>query len=112
MPDQDDIALIRLCDSDAVGPGTALAVNAPGVVEPLAVYRLAGGEVYVTDDTCTHAAASLADGFIDGDEIECPLHAGRFCIRDGRATEEPCEEPLRTYEAVEQDGGIFIRAPK
>jgi nitrite reductase/ring-hydroxylating ferredoxin subunit len=49
---------------------------------------------------------------VDGDEIECPLHAGRFCIRDGRATEEPCEEPLKTYQAVEQDGAIFIRDPR
>jgi nitrite reductase/ring-hydroxylating ferredoxin subunit len=112
MPDQDDIALIRLCNSDDVAPDSVIAVDAAGFAEPLAVYRLADGKVYVTDDLCTHGAASLADGFVEGDEIECPLHAGRFCIRDGRPTEEPCEEPLKTYAAVEQDGGIFIRATK
>jgi nitrite reductase/ring-hydroxylating ferredoxin subunit len=110
-PEQDDIALVRLCGSDEVAAESVIAVDVAGF-DPLAVYRLADGKVYVTDDTCTHGAASLADGFVDGDEIECPLHAGRFCIRNGEATEEPCEEPLRTYEAVEQDGAIFIRSPK
>jgi nitrite reductase/ring-hydroxylating ferredoxin subunit len=111
MAEQDELALIRLCGSDEVGPGSAREVEVSGL-PPLAVFRLDDGSVYVTDGICTHAYASLAEGFIDGDEIECPLHAGRFCIRDGRATEEPCEEPLKTYEAVEQDGAIFMRDPR
>jgi nitrite reductase/ring-hydroxylating ferredoxin subunit len=111
MGEQDDVALIRLCGADEVAPATAREVEVAGL-PPLAVYRLADGPVYVTDGICTHAYASLADGFVDGDEIECPLHAGRFCIRDGRATEEPCEEPLKTYEAIERDGAIFIRDPR
>jgi nitrite reductase/ring-hydroxylating ferredoxin subunit len=111
MPEQDDVALIRLCASEDVAPGSAREFEIGGL-PPVAAFRVADGTVYVTDAICTHAYASLADGFIDGDEIECPLHAGRFCLRDGRATEEPCEEPLKTYEAVEQDGAIFIRGPR
>jgi nitrite reductase/ring-hydroxylating ferredoxin subunit len=110
MAEQDDVALIRLCGSDEVARGAARELDVKGL-PPIAVFRLADGTVYVTDALCTHGAASLAEGFIDGDEIECPLHAGRFCLRDGRATEEPAEEPLKTYQAVEQDGAIFIRDP-
>jgi nitrite reductase/ring-hydroxylating ferredoxin subunit len=49
---------------------------APGTVRAfavgsnrLAVYNI-GGAYYVTDDECTHAAASLADGMLDGDVID------------------------------------------
>ena len=55
---------------------------------PLAVFQLDDG-FYVTDDTCTHGEASLCEGFVEGDEIECPWHSGRFCIKDGKATALP-----------------------
>ena len=42
-----------------------------------------------TSDVCTHGGASLSEGFVVGDEIECPWHSGRFCIRDGKATALP-----------------------
>ncbi|MEG2313977.1 Rieske 2Fe-2S domain-containing protein [Brevundimonas sp.] len=34
------------------------------------------GEYFATADLCTHGKASLADGYLDGDLIECPLHQG------------------------------------
>lgn len=57
-----------------------------------------GGTIYATDNACTHGEASLADGFIvDGCEIECPYHQGRFDVRTGRATHAPCVVDVRTY---------------
>jgi naphthalene 1,2-dioxygenase system ferredoxin subunit len=51
----------------------------------LALYTV-GDAVYATDNTCTHGQARLCDGFLDGHEIECPLHPGKFDVRDGRPT--------------------------
>jgi naphthalene 1,2-dioxygenase system ferredoxin subunit len=68
----------------------------------IAIYRI-GSELYATDNICTHGQARLCDGFLDGHEIECPLHQGKFDVRDGRPTCEPAEEPLRSY-AVRIDG--------
>jgi naphthalene 1,2-dioxygenase ferredoxin component len=68
----------------------------------IAIYRV-GDDVYATDNICTHGQARLCDGFLDGHEIECPLHQGKFDVRDGRPTCEPAEEPLRSY-AVKIDG--------
>ena len=31
------------------------------------------GEVFATDNLCTHGNARLCDGFVEGREIECPL---------------------------------------
>jgi nitrite reductase/ring-hydroxylating ferredoxin subunit len=49
----------------------------------------------VGEYACTHGPAMLADGIVHGDEIECPLHGGRFHIVSGRATAPPCMAPLR-----------------
>ena len=55
------------------------------------------GEIFATDNICTHAYAKLSDGWIERGEIECPLHAGRFDIRTGKATAPPCADDLKTY---------------
>ena len=57
----------------------------------IALYDL-DGTLYATDDICTHAYAKLSDGWLDRREIECPLHAGRFDIKTGRATAPPCTD--------------------
>jgi naphthalene 1,2-dioxygenase ferredoxin component len=62
----------------------------------IALYNL-DGTLYATDDVCTHAYARLSDGFLDGGEIECPLHAGRFDVKTGAATAPPCIEAVKTY---------------
>ena len=62
----------------------------------IAIYRV-GAELYATDNICTHGQARLCEGFLIDHEIECPLHQGRFDVRDGRPTCEPADEPLRSY---------------
>ena len=44
------------------------------------------------------------------DVIECPLHNGRFDIRDGRALGAPACVNLKTYPAKVEDGFVFIQA--
>ncbi|QRQ83723.1 non-heme iron oxygenase ferredoxin subunit [Cupriavidus oxalaticus] len=55
------------------------------------------GDVYATDNVCTHGHARLCEGFLEGHEIECPLHQGRFDIRNGAAMCAPLTEGIRTY---------------
>ena len=68
----------------------------------IALYTV-GDAVYATDNTCTHGQARLCDGFLDGHEIECPLHQGKFDVRDGKPLCEPASEGLRSYP-VKVDG--------
>lgn len=56
-----------------------------------------GSEVFAVDDMCTHADASLCDGMVDGDEIECPLHFARFNVRTGEVTAPPATRGIQTY---------------
>lgn len=55
------------------------------------------GDFYALTDTCTHEDASLSDGEISGDEIECPLHGGAFEIRTGLPAGFPVVVPARIY---------------
>ncbi len=74
----------------------------------IAIYNL-NGAYYVTDDTCTHEAASLSDeGMIDGASVICGWHLCGFDIASGAATVSPCTEPLRTYPVKIVDGRIHV----
>ncbi|SFB38278.1 naphthalene 1,2-dioxygenase system ferredoxin subunit [Collimonas sp. OK607] len=73
----------------------------------LALYSVSG-EVFATDNICTHGHARLSDGFLDGCEIECPLHQGKFDIRNGKALCEPVNEDIRSYPVKIQDGRVFV----
>jgi nitrite reductase/ring-hydroxylating ferredoxin subunit len=66
------------------------------------------GEFCAIDDTCSHMEASLAQGFIEGCEIECPRHGGRFDIRTGEATASPCTQPVRAYPVRVIDDEIYV----
>ena len=67
------------------------------------------GEVFATDNTCTHGRARLCDGFLLGHEIECPLHQGRFDIRDGQPTCEPATDTLRVYPVKVEGGRVYVQ---
>ena len=90
-----------------VAEGQALAVVVDGVA--VCLYNL-GGTVYATQDTCTHEKASLADGYIDGDCIECPLHQALFHIPTGAARTAPASVALRIYPVRITAGTIEVNA--
>ncbi len=62
----------------------------------IAIYNVEG-EIYATDNICTHAFAMLTDGFLDGDVIECPLHGGCFKVKTGEGMGAPISEDIKTY---------------
>jgi nitrite reductase/ring-hydroxylating ferredoxin subunit len=77
----------------------------------LAVYNI-GGEFFATDNECTHGAASLADGILEDDVIECTLHFGAFNVKTGKAVSAPCFVPLRTYKVAVKDGQVLVDLDK
>lgn len=65
--------------------------------QDIAIFRVSN-QIYATDNICTHASALLSDGFLEGNEIECPLHFGRFDIRTGEGLCAPITCNLKTYK--------------
>jgi len=76
--------------------------------EPVCLYNLSG-KIFATHDTCTHGQASRAAGFIEGEEIECPLHQGRFHIATGKAVGIPCTDDVRSYAVKIDNGAVLIK---
>lgn len=66
------------------------------------------GTVYATDNICTHGHARLCDGFLEGHEIECPLHQGKFDVRTGNALCAPLIEGIKSYPIKVEDGKVFV----
>jgi len=75
--------------------------------QALALYNV-DGCIYATQDDCTHGRASLADGYLEGEEIECPLHQGVFNVRTGEVVSRPCDTPLKTYKVEVKDELIYV----
>lgn len=65
-------------------------------IGPIAVFNLAG-ELFAIEDVCTHDGGELASGTCDGDEIICPRHGARFCIRTGKVMAPPAFEDIETF---------------
>jgi len=77
----------------------------------LALFLVAGRH-YATSDVCTHEYASLSDGFLEGEYIECPMHQGRFHIPTGKATAPPVKDDIRTFPVRVEDGHILVDVPE
>ena len=74
-----------------------------------AIYRTWIGQLFASDDRCTHGNAHLSEGFLRGACIECPKHNGRFDIRTGAVLRSPPRVALKTYEARERDGRVLLK---
>ena len=97
--------LVPLCSLEEVKPDVPVRADVEG--SSYAVF-LVDGQYYVTQDLCTHGPGSMSEGFVEGCEIECPFHQGKFDIRTGVPTAPPCTEALRTWTAQVVDGKVCI----
>lgn len=97
--------LTRLCAVDDVSEDFPFRAEVDGFA--YAVFQ-AGDTYYVSADLCTHGPGLLSDGFIEGCEVECPFHQGRFDIRTGLPTVAPCEVAIKVWTPVVENGAILI----
>jgi nitrite reductase/ring-hydroxylating ferredoxin subunit len=102
-------SVVRVCAQAEVAPDSVAAFEVGD--RRLAVFNL-GGEYYVTDDECTHAAASLADGMLEDGVIECSMHFGAFDVKTGEVKAPPCSLALRTYKVLLQGDDVLVDLDK
>jgi len=103
-----------MSDSNWIDALAASALPADDVIgielagRDIALYSVEG-KVYATDNVCTHGQARLCDGFLDGHEIECPLHQGKFDVRDGKPLCEPVTVAIRSYPVKIEGSRVFVQ---
>ena len=95
----------RVASRGEIAAGGARRVAAGG--HDIALYNV-DGSFYATADECSHAEASLSDGWLEGDEITCPLHGACFDVKTGRALTLPATKPVRTYPVRVEGDDIYI----
>lgn len=66
------------------------------------------GEYFAINNVCTHAFALLTNGFQEGCLVECPLHAGFFDVKTGKAQGGIVDKDVRAYPVKIEDGWIFV----
>lgn len=86
--------------------GAGIGVQPPG--HDIALFSVEGA-VYATDNLCTHGHARLCEGYLEGHDIECPFHQGRFDIRTGAVTAPPCTEPVRSWPVKVEGGRVYLQ---
>jgi naphthalene 1,2-dioxygenase system ferredoxin subunit len=91
--------------SDELAQDDVIGVNVGG--KSIALYQVED-TVFATDNICTHGNARLCDGFLEGHEIECPLHQGKFDIRNGKAMCAPLTEDIKTYPVKIEGNRVWV----
>lgn len=104
----------RVCSLRDILDGEALKVESRGIA--VAIFNV-NGELFATQDHCTHGNWSLSEGgYLDGDIVECSLHQGKFCVRTGKVKAAPPCDPLKVFPIrvdgndvlVEFSAGYFV----
>jgi glycine betaine catabolism B len=70
------------------------------------------GKYYAIGNVCTHEGGPLADGTLEGYDVECPWLGSKFDVRTGKVTNPPADTPEPSYEVKVEGGNVLIRKPK
>jgi nitrite reductase/ring-hydroxylating ferredoxin subunit len=96
---------VAVAKTDSIASGSVVKIAARGL--SFALYNL-DGTFYATEEICSHAQASLVEGFILDNTIECPLHGACFSIRTGEALSAPATDPIQTYPVRVEGNDVLI----
>jgi len=108
------VGAVRVASFAEIEPGGVRTVpagtpelTAAGITDAVTVFRDGDG-VFALDDTCSHAQASLAEGYVEDGCVECPLHGALFRLSDGAPLSLPATRPARTHRVEVVDGVVWL----
>jgi ferredoxin-NADP reductase/nitrite reductase/ring-hydroxylating ferredoxin subunit len=68
------------------------------------------GKYFAINNICSHEGGPLADGRLEGYEVECPWHQSKFDMRTGQVRVPPAVEPQVTYQVKVEGENVLIKA--
>jgi ferredoxin-NADP reductase/nitrite reductase/ring-hydroxylating ferredoxin subunit len=66
------------------------------------------GKYFAINNICSHEGGPLADGRLEGYEVECPWHQSKFDMRTGQVKVPPAVEPQVTYQVKVEGENVLI----
>ncbi|HET7404980.1 MAG TPA: non-heme iron oxygenase ferredoxin subunit [Candidatus Bathyarchaeia archaeon] len=67
------------------------------------------GKFYAIGSVCTHMGGPLAEGILEGHEVECPWHGSRFDVTNGQVKHGPAGRPEPVFEVRIEANNILLR---
>ncbi|QGU08664.1 Benzene 1,2-dioxygenase system ferredoxin subunit [Corynebacterium occultum] len=100
---------VKVAELSELEPGAAVVIppEVSGHSGPIALFNTDGG-FRAVEDLCTHLGASLAKSRVEGNEVDCWLHHGRFCLDTGKATKYPAREQLATFPVEVRGTAVWL----
>jgi 3-phenylpropionate/trans-cinnamate dioxygenase ferredoxin subunit len=101
---------IRVAALDDIPEGEGIAIDraVTGTTDDIALLRDDDGSVWALNNTCTHAEASLTEGWVEGGYVECPLHASKFCLKTGAVQGMPATQDAVTHRVEILNGEVYL----
>jgi len=100
---------IDVVAESAMANGEHVLVEVDGT--DVAIFKI-DDQLYAIEDVCTHDGAEIASGELDGDEIVCPRHGARFCVKTGAVKCAPAYEDVATFPVRIVEGRIQVADPR
>ena len=104
MSNEEDFA--KVADTTDIQPSHMKEVQVDG--ESICIINV-DGKYYAIGNICTHEGGPLADGTLEGYEVECPWHASKFDVRTGEVTNPPASESEPVYQIKVDGNNILIK---
>ncbi|MEJ0024914.1 MAG: bifunctional 3-phenylpropionate/cinnamic acid dioxygenase ferredoxin subunit [Rhizomicrobium sp.] len=98
------MAFTLVCTTSDIAAGEARRIDHE---EPVALFNV-DGTFLAVQDKCTHGDWSLAEGYVDGDVVECTLHMAKFCLRTGKVLGPPATRPLKVYPVRVEGNNVLV----
>lgn len=97
---------VRVGKASDIPPGSMVKMSVNGLDVMVANID---GEYCATDDTCTHAGASLSEGTLDGCSVTCGWHGAQFDCKTGKLSKFPAKiRDLTSYAVKVESGDVFV----
>lgn len=90
------------------GEGISIPSSVTGTEDDIAILRDEDGSVWALNDTCTHEVASLAEGWVEDGQVECPLHSSCFELRTGKVKGLPATKDTEAHRVEVRDGEVYL----
>jgi len=96
---------VKVAKKSDLPPGERIVVEVDDLY--IAVFNV-GGKFYAIEDVCTHDDGPLAEGELDGYEIECPRHGARFDLRTGKVLSFPAVVDVPWFEVKVEGDDVLV----
>ena len=97
---------IDVVDEKALANGENIVIDVDGT--EVAVFKI-DDRFYAIEDVCTHDGAEIASGRLECDEIICPCHGARFCVKTGAVTAPPAYENITCFPVRIEKGRVQVK---